>query len=293
MSNTLIGFVSLFITWIILHGFSFTVIGAPAAGLLMYPFYLLCFIIIYAFVYAFISQFGRYFRRPKHSKNTLLKTVSKSFALAGKVIYTAFVTLFVVIGILILLFKYDGHKRKQASFHKSYPIHNYDDNNITYYEHPLARYSQKFVQERDKKEVFEAYVKKSIALKCIRYFLENHLDSQKAYRMQGNFDRFYRNKYAVNQELIDNTIDNIDFIDDMKNIVYIDYSITHSIYHDKVNECQHLRDVDRLYPIFKRDYIYEVQSKINSTKENKNYQLNLRLKSKVDSYKELLKMIGE
>ncbi len=81
-----------------------------------------------------------------------------------------------------------NQKKYDNSFHTVYKPKDYNNSKIIFYKKEIEQASKEFIDADDMYEIFEADVKKDLALRCIRYFIkregsDNWLDEGATYRV--------------------------------------------------------------------------------------------------------------
>ena len=147
-----------------------------------------------------------------------------------------------------------------ASFSTQYKINDYNDSKIIFYNKELERYSEEFINANEMYEIFEADVKKDLALGCIQYFIrrknrETWIDEGSNYRKNA------RNKYANTEDKIKKAKKNSDYMG--KHFYTFDLNIVNHVV-DEVTEvwsdknesiCENKLSSNELYEMFIKTYI--------------------------------------
>ena len=166
--------------------------------------------------------------------------------------------------------------RYDASFYTQYHPKDYNNSKIAFYKEELEQYSKEFIEADGMYEIFEADVKKDLALGCIEYFVRREdrdiwLDECNKYRKNA------RNKYANTDDKIKKAKKNSNYMSkhfytfDLNMVNHIQDEIT-EIWSDK-NEsiCEQKLSTDNMYQIFVKKYIGQFPSSVCYDKRGKKW----------------------
>lgn len=195
-------------------------------------------------------------------KNSKLYFVHKILRGLGTV---AFVVVFgymaVYTGVFYMLGK-ASHDSYNASFEQTYEVNDYNDSKIIFYRQELEKESKKFIEANGMYAIFEADIKKDLALNCIEYFLAEEHNNSAWIEMGSNFRVNARNKYANDDNTIKKAKKNEDHMG--KYFYYYDNNEVNHIMDtiaDKWNKdansetCQKKLPVKDMYSMFITQYI--------------------------------------
>ncbi len=158
---------------------------------------------------------------------------------------------------------YSHNKNKyDNSFHEKYKTNDYNNSKIIFYKKELEKYSMKFIEADGKYDIFEADVKKDLALNCLKYFLREHNETN--WIDQGSkFRKNARNKYAITEAKIEKAKENEDYMG--KNFYFYDLNDVNHIEDDIANvwgkkdknkeTCQKSLSAHDMYQIFIYKYM--------------------------------------
>ncbi len=155
-------------------------------------------------------------------------------------------------------------KHKQRSYDNSFQIeyktNDYNDSRITFYKKELEKHSKEFIEADGMYNIFEADVKKDLALNCIEHFLREHNETDWIDQGSG-FRKNARNKYASTEEKIEKAKKNEDYMGrhfytfDLNMVNHIEDEIT-KVWSDKNDSiCENKLPANELYEIFIKKYI--------------------------------------
>jgi len=151
------------------------------------------------------------------------------------------------------------------SFHIKYQTNDYNDSRIIFYNRELEKYSKAFIEAEAMYDIFEADVKKDLALGCMQYFIRRK-DKESWIEEGSNFRKNARNKYATTEEKLKKAKRNSNYMG--HNFYTFDLNIVNHVVDDvtKVwsdkNEsvCENKLSTNELYEIFIRKYIARFDS---------------------------------
>ena len=131
----------------------------------------------------------------------------------------------IVIGVFLLVFGYvliytsvffmlgkHQHDAYNASFHTTYPVNDHNDSTIVFYHRELQHASKAFVEADGMYEIFEADVKRDLAVNCIEYLLRADHNVSEWIEEGSRFRKNARNKYANTKEKIAKAKANEDYM---------------------------------------------------------------------------------
>ena len=169
--------------------------------------------------------------------------------------------LVVYVGVFYLLAKHNNDSYN-ASFKQHYNVNDYNDSKIIFYKQALERNTQKFIEAKGMYDIFEADVKKDLALNCIQYFLAREHNESDWINLGSGFRKNARNKYANTEDMIQKAKKNADHMG--KYFYYYDLNEVNHIADDVANiwnkdankeTCQKMLPVDEMYTMFIMPYI--------------------------------------
>jgi len=150
--------------------------------------------------------------------------------------------------------------RYNASFSTQYKINDYNDSKIIFYNKELEKYSEEFINAEGMYDIFEADVKKDLALGCIKYFVrqknrDSWIDEGSKYRKNA------RNKYANTEDKIKKAKKNSNYMGkhfytfDLNMVNHIQDDITETWSDKNESICENKLSSNKLYEIFITKYI--------------------------------------
>ncbi len=203
----------------------------------------------------------------KVSQGNIVYFGQKVLRIGGTLIFLVVVGyLLVYVSVFYSLSK-SSHDAYNTSFHKQYSTNDYNDSKIIFYNSELEKNSQKFVDAEGMYDIFEADVKKDLALNCIQYFLKKHNETNWIDAGSG-FRKNARNKYADTEEKINKAKKNEDYTGrhfytfDLNMVNHIEDDLT-KIWSDKNDSvCEQQLSVNYIYEVFIEKYIpiFEVEN---------------------------------
>jgi len=222
-------------------------------------------------------------------KNKVVHVGQKILRMLGTLVFLAiFGYLLIYVSVFYKLGK-SSQNRYDASFQTIYKPNDYNNSKIIFYKKELEQANEKFVDAESMYEIFEADVKKDLALGCIRYFIkregnENWLDEGATHRVSA------RNKYANTEDKIKKAKKNSDYMG--KHFYTFDLNIVNHVVDDVTevwsdkNEsiCEKQLSSYELYEIFIPKYI----SKFDD--ENIHSQFGTKPQQREIDWYELLKV---
>jgi uncharacterized RDD family membrane protein YckC len=155
-----------------------------------------------------------------------------------------------------------SHDSYNTSFEQTYEVNDYNDSRIIFYRQELEKESQNFIEANEMYDIFEADVKKDLALNCIEYFLAEEHNNSDWIDMGSHFRINARNKYAKNDNTIEKAKKNEDHMG--KNFYYYDNNEVNHIMDTIANKwkkdangetCQKMLPVNDMYTMFIAQYI--------------------------------------
>jgi len=158
-------------------------------------------------------------------------------------------------------------KKYDNSFHIKYEAKDFNDSRIVFYKKELEKHSKKFIEANGMYEIFEADVKKDLALGCIQYFIRRN--NKESWIEEGsNFRKNARNKYATTEEKIKKAKRNSNYMGkhfytfDSNMVNHIEEDIT-ELWSDKNDSiCEQIVSVDDMYKMFVQKYIWQFPSSV-------------------------------
>ncbi len=191
--------------------------------------------------------------------------ISKAIRIIGIIIITPVILyalyLFAAFALVYGLLYTNKTKEYNNSFQTNYTTNDYNDSRIIFYKKELQEYSKDFIEAESMYNIFEADVKKDLALNCIEYFLREHNETN--WIDQGsNFRKNARNKYANTDEKIEKAKENEDYMGkhfydyDLNDVNHIEDEIA-DVWGENTNKdtCQKNLSSEKMYEMFIVKYI--------------------------------------
>lgn len=212
----------------------------------------------------------------KVSQGNIVYFGQKVLRIGGTLIFLVVVGyLLVYVSVFYSLGK-SSHDAYNTSFHKQYSTNDYNDSKIIFYNSELEKNSQKFVDGEGMYDIFEADVKKDLALNCIQYFLKKHNETNWIDAGSG-FRKNARNKYADTEEKINKAKKNEDYTGrhfytfDLNMVNHIEDDLT-KMWSDKNDSvCEQKLPIDDIYKIFVERYTWQFPSSVCYDKRGKKW----------------------
>jgi len=153
------------------------------------------------------------------------------------------------------------------SFHIKYQTNDYNDSKIIFYNKELEKYSKKFIEAEAMYDIFEADVKKDLALGCMQYFIRRK--NKESWIEEGsNFRKNARNKYTITEEKIKKAKRNSNYMDkhfytfDLNIVNHIEDDITETWSDKNESICEQKLSINNMYKIFVKKYTWEFPSSV-------------------------------
>ncbi len=146
------------------------------------------------------------------------------------------------------------------SFHQTAKTNDYNDSRIRFYDEELHQYSRDFIDAQEIYTIFEADVKRDLALGCIQYFVRRY-DDDVWINMGSSFRRNARNSYANTEEKIEKAKENESFMGhnfytyDTNMVNDIEDDITKLWSDSNESVCEQKQSVDVMYETFIFEYL--------------------------------------
>jgi len=146
------------------------------------------------------------------------------------------------------------------SFYQTYHTNDYNDSRIQFYDGELHRYSKNFIVADKLYTIFEADVKRDLALGCIQYFVRRY-DNDIWIDMGSGFRQNARNSYANTEKKIEKSKENEHFMGD--NFYVYDTNMVNDIENDitklwsdsNLSVCEDEMPVEVMYEPFILEYM--------------------------------------
>ncbi|WP_456393072.1 ankyrin repeat domain-containing protein [Nitratifractor sp.] len=144
-----------------------------------------------------------------------------------------------------------------ASFHRHYKVDDHNDTTLRFYRKELERASRDFVNSKGMYPLFEADVKRDLALNCIEYVLRHDHNVSNWIEEADRFRKSARNRYADTEEKIKRVKTNESYLSrhfydyDFNEVNHIEEQIVDP-FDDNVSLCRRHTPVDTMY----RQFIY-------------------------------------
>lgn len=292
--------------------------GVVAIGLILLPINIIIFIMVAGFLgfgswyllWYFLEKYNLCNEQKIESNKKTNKLTFSDVALGtftGIVGLTVILVGFVMFSIIDMDIKVE--KKYNKTFEVLHQTYDFNDSRIFFYKNELDTQSKYFIESDSAYPIFEADVKRQIALECISLFQKEHFNkclsnkgsntvrninascmydsvgvgltnynpSSYAYKQMREFKKNARNKYANNEKSIKKAKTNETFIKN-KNDIYRyyenEYSISQVLKKVIPNRCSRLLSVDSIFDKYISLYIE------NKEVNMKEYLLDTRRKIK-------------
>jgi hypothetical protein len=211
-------------------------------------------------------------------RKNLLYIVRKVLRIIGTLIFLIIAGyLLVYVGVFYKLAKHSNDSYN-ASFKQHYNVNDYNDSKIIFYNQELETNTQKFIEAKGMYDIFEADVKKDLALNCIEYFLAQEHNASDWLEMGSRFRKNARNKYANDETKIKKAKINENHMG--KYFYYYDLNEVNHIEDDIADKwkkgantqtCQEMLPVDQMYTMFIIRYIKNREKALENYKRDYQY----------------------
>jgi len=185
----------------------------------------------------------------------------KTLRIVGTVFFLISLGYIVIYTSVFYMIGKQSYNSYNTSFHQQYQVNDYNDSKIKFYQKELEKSSKEFVEAEGMYDIFEADVKKDLALNCIQASLKEHNVSEWI-EMGSNFRKNARNLYTETEKQIAKAKANENYMGqhfydyDLNEVNHIEDEIA-DIWGKNANQntCKILLPVDEMYQIFTLKYI--------------------------------------
>jgi uncharacterized RDD family membrane protein YckC len=201
----------------------------------------------------------------------------------------------IYVGVFYMLAK-SSSDSYDASFEKHYSTNDYNNSKIMFYNNELEMYSKKFIEAEGMYDIFEADVKKDLALDCIEYFLKQDHNESDWINMGSSFRINARNKFTTTDKLIkkakinENHMGKYFYYYDLNEVNRIKREVANSWEKDaNTQTCQKKLPADQMYSMFINKYIKKTEESLDQDKYNHKHAKNYGVPDKSFYEKEIQK----
>jgi len=188
----------------------------------------------------------------------------RAFSLLQKLLRLAMLAILFVTLVYLLFYIYvffrlhqDREHAYNASFHRQYEVDDHNDTTLRFYRKELEKASQAFVDSQGMYALFEADVKRDLALNCIEYVLRHDHNVSDWIEEADRFRKSARNRYADTEEKVNRVKTNESYLSrhfydyDFNEVNRIEEQIVDP-FDDNISICRRHTPVDAMY----RQFIY-------------------------------------